>query len=180
MVFITVVSITLGVFSWWWNLVYFSVKPFFIIYGLDYSVAGFWILPSVMLSSVIRKPGVSIIASVVASLVQAIVTQWGLMSVVWGAAQGLGAELIFLFFLYRNWKFKIIAIASVSAALISYLLDYLYYGYDRLPMLVRTAQIASYSCSAIILSALLSEYLTKRLLKIGLLNNFLIAKEHNV
>jgi energy-coupling factor transport system substrate-specific component len=179
-VFIAVVSVALGVSFWGWNFIYVAAKPFLKIYGLSYLAAGFWILASVMLSSIVRKPGVAILASVIAAAVESVITQWGMMSVVWGVVQGVGAELIFFLFMYKKWDLKIMILASIFSAFCSYVLDYFYYGYGHSSIKIQIVQLSSFLISALIFSGLLSHYLVKRLRKIGLLNNFLIAKDPRV
>ena len=93
-----VLAVALGVASWGWTFIYEIAKPFLKVSGLSYSVAGFWILSAIFLSYIIRKPGVAIIASIVAAFVESLLTHWGLMSVLWGFVQGFGAEIIFLIF----------------------------------------------------------------------------------
>ena len=99
----TVVAVALGVAFWGWTFVYEVFKPFLKLYGLSYFTAGFWIFASVFLSQIIRKPGIAIAASVIAAFVEGVLTHWGLMSMVWGLVQGVGAEIVFLFFFYKKW-----------------------------------------------------------------------------
>ena len=99
----TVLAVALGVAFWGWTFVYEIAKPFLKVSGLSYSVAGFWIFASVFLSQIIRKPGIAIIASVIAAFIESLLTHWGIMSVLWGLVQGLGAEVIFFLFFYKKW-----------------------------------------------------------------------------
>jgi energy-coupling factor transport system substrate-specific component len=177
-VFIAVVSVALGVAFWGWNFIYLLAKPILKLYGVNYLSAGFWILVSVFLSGIIRKPGVAIIASVIAAAVEATVSaQWGIMSLAWGFVQGLGAELIFFIFMYRKWNLTVLILASVVSSFFSYLLDYFLYAYFQLSITLQITQLISFFVSSIFLSGFLADYLIKRLLKIGVLNNFLIAKD---
>jgi energy-coupling factor transport system substrate-specific component len=65
--------------------------------------------------------------------------------------------------------------ASVSA-FCSYTYDYFAYDYANLSVGLNLLQVTSFIISAIVLAAFLSRYLSKRLLKTGLLDQFLIAK----
>ena len=179
-VFIAVVSVAIGVSFLAWNGVYEFTKPILKIYGLNYLSSGYWILPSVFLSGIIRRPFVAIMASVIAASVEGLFAHWGITALLWGFVQGLGAEIIFLIFAYKKWDLKVMILASILSSLFSFALDYEYYGYQLLsPTLVMT-QLTSYVLSSIFLAGVLSTYLTRRLLKIGVLNNFLIAKEKRV
>ena len=176
MVLTTVVAVALGVSFWGWTFVYEIAKPVLKVSGLSYLVAGFWILASVLLSQIIRKPGIAIIASVIAAFVESLLTHWGIMSVLWGLVQGLGAELIFIFFLYRKWDLKVLILASAMSATLSYSLDFYLYDYKNLSLGFNLTQFISFIVSSIFLAGFFSEILTKRLVKLGLLDQFLIAK----
>lgn len=176
-VFIAVVSVALGISFWGWTFFYEITKPILKIYGLNYLTSGFWILASVLLSDIIRKPGVAIVASVIAAAVESVFTHWGAMSVVWGLVQGLGAEIIFLLFRYKNWDVKVIVFASIVSSIFSYVLDYFMYGYAQSAFQLQITQLVSFIISAAIFSGLLTKILVNRLLRIGLLNKFEVAKE---
>ena len=65
------------------------------------------------------------------------------------------------------------------SALFSYTYDYLTNEYASLSMGLNALQAISFIVSAVILGAFLSRYLANRLLKTGLLDNFLIAKNRS-
>src|SRR6476619_640995 len=79
-----VVAVALGVAFWGWTFVYEIAKPLLKIYGLSYLSAGFWIFSSVFLSQIGRKPGIALVASIIAAFIESLLTHWGMMSVVWG------------------------------------------------------------------------------------------------
>ena len=172
-----VLAVALGVASWGWTFIYEIAKPFLKVSGLSYSVAGFWILSAIFLSYIIRKPGVAIIASIVAAFVESLLTHWGLMSVLWGFVQGFGAEIIFLIFAYRKWDFKVVALACTLSTILSYTLDYFMYDYKSLATQFILIQIISFIISSVLLAGVVSIKLSKRLQKLGLLDQFLISKE---
>ncbi len=172
-----VVAVALGVAFWGWTFVYEILKPALKPLGMSYLSAGFWIFSGVFLAQVVRKPGIALIASIIAAFVESMITQWGLMSVVWGIVQGLGAEVIFLFFAYKKWDVKILVLAAIVSALFSYILDYFYYNYNQLSLNFNLVQLISFLISSAILAGLLSELVSKRLVKLGLLDQFLVARE---
>lgn len=172
-----VISTALGVAYWAWTLVYAFTTPFIEVYGLKYITSGLWIIASVFLSDLIRKPSIALFASIIAALVEGIITQWGLSAVIYGVIQGLGAELVFAAFSYRNWSIGVLALAASVSAFASYTYDYLTNDYAQLSVGLNLLQVGSFMISAVILAALLGRYLSKRLLKTGLLDSFLIAKQ---
>jgi energy-coupling factor transport system substrate-specific component len=172
-----VVAVALGVAFWGWTFVYEILKPLLKIYGLSYLSAGFWILASVLLSQIVRKPGIALIASIIAAFIESLLTRWGLMSVLWGIVQGLGAELVFFIFAYKKWNLRVLILASLSSAFFSYILDYILYGYKDLSLGMNIIQLSSFLVSATFFSGVLSLNLSRRLVRLGLLDPFLIAQE---
>lgn len=173
----TVVAVALGVAFWGWTFVYEIAKPLLKIYGLSYLTAGFWIFASVFLSQIVRKPGIAIIASIIAAFVESLLTHWGLMSVVWGVVQGLGAEIIFLAFAYKKWDLKVLVLAALLSAFFSYSLDFALYDYGNLSFSFNMIQLVSFLFSAALLAGWLSAVISQRLVRLGLLDQFLIAKD---
>lgn len=172
----TVVAVALGVAFWGWTFVYEIAKPFLKVSGLTYLVAGFWIFASVFLTQIVRKPGIALIASIIAAFIESLLTHWGLMSVLWGIVQGLGAEVVFIFFAYKKWDLKVLVLASVVSTLFSYTLDYFLYEYGSLTLSFNLIQFTSFVVSSAFLAGYLSHVVSKRLVKLGLLDQFLIAK----
>ena len=175
-----VLAVAFGVAFWGWTFVYELAKPFLKVFGLKYLAAGFWILASVFIPYIIRKPGVGILASVMAAFVQGFLTHWGLMSMVWGLVQGLGAELIFLLFFYRKWNLSVLMIAAGMSALCSYTLDYFIYDYGALNLGFNFLQLSSFIVSSVFFAGVLSYLLGARLMRLGILDQFLIAKDKDV
>lgn len=175
----TVVAVALGVAFWGWTFVYEIAKPFLKLSGLSYLVAGFWIFASVFLSQIVRKPGIALVASIIAAFIESLLTHWGIMSVLWGIVQGLGAEIIFMIFLYRKWELWVVILASILSATFSYGLDFYLYEYKNLSLGFNFLQLASFLISSACFAGVLSNILSKRLLRLGLLDQFLIAKNAN-
>ncbi len=171
-----VIATALGVTYLFWTYLYEITKPFLKPLGLKYLTSGLWIITSVFLSNLIRKPGIALFASIVAALMECVTTQWGWSAFIYGAIQGLGAELVFALFLYRKWSLGVLALAASVSAFCSYTYDYFAYDYANLSVGLNLLQVTSFIISAIVLAAFLSRYLSKRLLKTGLLDQFLIAK----
>jgi energy-coupling factor transport system substrate-specific component len=175
-----VLAVALGVAFWGWTFVYDLAKPFLKLSGLSYLVAGFWILASILVPHIVRKPGIALMASIMAAFVESLLTRWGLMSVVWGIVQGLGAEIIFFAFSYRKWNLTVLMLASALSAVLSYTLDFFLYDYKSLSLNFNLLQLGSFVISAVVFAGIMSFLLGKRLVKLGILDQFLIAKDQNV
>jgi energy-coupling factor transport system substrate-specific component len=175
-----VLAVALGVAFWGWTFVYDLAKPFLKVAGLSYLVAGLWILASILIPYIVRKPSIAIIASVMAAFIESLLTHWGLMSIMWGLVQGLGAEIIFLIFGYRKWNLAVLILAATLSSFFSYALDYFLYDYRALALGFNLIQLFSFIVSSIFLAGVLSFLLGKRLVRLGILDQFLIAKDHDV
>lgn len=171
-VFLCVLSATLGVAYWGWTFVYEVAKPFLNVFGLKYLTAGFWIFAAVFLPAIIKRPGVAILASVIAAFIESLLTKWGLVAVLWGLVQGLGAELIFAIFRYKYWNRSSIFLATVSATTASYLLDYFYYDYQSLGFGINAVQFISFQASSVVLAFGLTLAIIPQLKNAGLLEQY--------
>lgn len=175
-----VLAVALGVAFWGWTFVYDLAKPFLKLSGLSYLVAGFWILASVLVPHIVRKPGIALIASVMAAFIESLLTHWGLMSVVWGLVQGLGAEIVFFIFAYKRWNLPVLMLAAALSTLFSYTLDYFLYDYGALTLGFNFLQLSSFIVSSVFFAGIFSHLLGKRLVRLGILDQFLIAKDKDV
>lgn len=171
------VSVVLGVFMWGWTFVYSSLKIFLDNTPISYFTSGFWLIPGLLIPYIVRKPGLGLLASIVAAFVQGLITQWGLGAVVYGVLQGLGAEITFGFFGYRRFDKLSLFFAGILSALFSYGYDYFKYGYAALGAVNSALQLIAFSVSSFLFAALPTIYLASRLMKAGVLNSFLIVKK---
>lgn len=113
-----VLGVAIGLVFWGWNTVgglWFgamdAVTP-----GLGGIAVGIWLLGGVVGGLIIRKPGAALLVELVAAVISALIgNAWGPLTIVSGLAQGLGAELIFLAFLYLRFSLPVAMLAGVGA-----------------------------------------------------------------
>src|SRR5437660_4044985 len=101
-----VLAVAFGVVFWAWDALWNATAPAFTSFApVQYVISGVWVMPAVVASLIVRKPGAAFFAELVAASVSAVLpgNTWGLDVVLSGFVQGAGAELIFAFGLYRNW-----------------------------------------------------------------------------
>ena len=111
-----VIAVAFGVVFWAWNVV---TLPLFSgqVNPLAYLVSGVWLLPGVLAMLVIRKPGAALFAEVLAAAVSALLgSAWGLDTILSGAVQGAGAELVFAALFYRSFGLPIAFLAGAGSA----------------------------------------------------------------
>ena len=175
---VAVMAAAMGVAYWAWTLVYDVLKePLLKPLGIKRGLDGFWLLAPVFFGYMVRKPSIALFGSLVAAGVEGIITQWGMSALVYGLLQGLGAELVFMLFLYRKWNFSVLMLAASMAAIFSFGYDFFSQEQENLSVAFNTLQLLIFVVSSWIFAAGLSRFLGKRLLKTGLLDGFLIAQD---
>jgi energy-coupling factor transport system permease protein len=109
----------------WWNATEFMFPP---LRGVVYGV---WMIPAVLVPLVVRRPGAALFGEGLAAFVSMMFgAPWGLLTVVYGLAQGASAELIFAFGLYRVWSLPAALMAGAAAGLAGALIDLAFYYPD--------------------------------------------------
>lgn len=89
---------------------------------------GVWLLGGLLAAVIVRKPGAALYGEILASTVSALIgNQWGIITLVYGGIQGLGAELIFALFAYRFWNLFVALIAGAGAGVAMAALDLVLY-----------------------------------------------------
>ncbi len=109
-----VIAVAFGVVFWAWDTVWNALAPLFTaVKPLEYVISGVWLMPGVIAGLIIRKPGAALFAELVAAIVSALLGNvWGLDVVLSGFVQGVGAELVFAFVLYRSFTLPIALLAG--------------------------------------------------------------------
>lgn len=124
-----VVAVAFGVVFQAWNVLWETTT--FITPPLRGAVYGVWMVPAVLVPLIVRRPGAALFGEAVAASASMLFgAQWGLLTVVYGLAQGAAAELIFAFGLYRRWTLFTAATAGAAAGLAGALLDLAFFYPD--------------------------------------------------
>ena len=112
------VAVVMGVVFWAWGLVW---TPLSVVLGVLPGVAGIlngpWLIAGVLGALIIRKPGAALFTELLAATVSALIgAQWGILTLVSGLVQGLGAELVFAIFAYSQWKLWTAVLAAIGSS----------------------------------------------------------------
>jgi len=115
----SVLAVATGVVFWAWSLAYGGVAALFVAFPpLGGLYTGGWLIAGVLGGLIIRKPGAALYCEVLAAAVSGVLgTQFGLSVLLSGAIQGLGAELVFLLFLYRKFTLPVALLAGLGSGL---------------------------------------------------------------
>lgn len=167
------IAIAFGVVFWAWNQVWAAATPAFAAVPPAQNILyGVWLVPAVLAGLIIRKPGAALFTELVAASVSAVLgSQWGLDTLVSGALQGLGAEVVFFVARYRVWTMVIAIVAAMLTAVAAWIHDTpLYYadlGLDQ-QLVILIFMIAS----AILIAGIGSWLLMRSLVQTGVLAQF--------
>ena len=115
----SVIGVAIGVIFWAWSAGYSGIAVLTAAFppagGL---YAGGWLTAGVLGGLLIRKPGAAIYCEVLAAAVSSLLgTQFGLTVLLSGLIQGVGAELVFLLFLYKKFNLGVSLLAGLGAGL---------------------------------------------------------------
>ena len=94
---------------------------------------GFWCAGSVTAAYIIRKPGAALATEVIAALAEVLAgNPSGLLLLLTGLVQGLGAELPFALTGWRNYRLSVLLASGASAALFSFVYTWIRFSYGTL------------------------------------------------
>lgn len=164
-----VIAIVFGIIYKVWGSLYEVVKPFGL--HIDQLVYGMWFIAATVAFLIIRKPGVALLAEVAASSGELLLgSQYGVEVLLYGVLQGLGAELVFLLFLYKRFDVGVVILAAIGATIGSFLMDW-YKGYiGDLAFWNLSLLIGARTIGAILLAGVFAYVLVKALEKTGVTN----------
>lgn len=172
-------GVAAGLLFWAWNLVYEPITaPLAVaLPGLQSLLYGVWLFAGVLGGLVIRKPGAAIFVELVASSVAAILgASWGYLTLESGLVQGIAAELVFLIFAYRVWRWYVAVLAGAAAGLAMAINDLILWYVGAAPALAIV-----YVISAVVSGAVIAGFgswaLARGLAATGALSRFAAGRE---
>ena len=140
-------------------------------------LGGMWLLGGVLGGIIIRKPGAAVLVELVAALVPALIgNQWGLSVLVSGVLQGLGAELVFLLFLYRVWKLPVAILAGAVAPVFEWVYEIIVW-YAGWTWTEKVLYLVFLALSGAVLAGVLGWLVQRGLARAGALDRFESGRE---
>jgi len=118
-----VLGVACGLIFWAWNGIGYAwydamnaLTP-----GLGGVANGLWLLGGPLGGLIIRRPGAALFVELVAAIVSTMFgNQWGISTLWFGLAQGLGAEIALLVFAYRRFELPFAVFAGALAGVTSW------------------------------------------------------------
>lgn len=145
--------------------------------GLQALLGGGWLFAGVLGGLIIRKPGAAIYTELLAAVVSTLIgNQWGPLTLVSGVVQGLGAELVFALFRYRNHRL-IVALLAGAAAGLGLAINDLILWYPGSAAAFAAIYTVSAVISGMILAGLLPWLVVRALARTGALSRFAAGRE---
>ncbi|WP_396133167.1 ECF transporter S component [Agromyces sp. 3263] len=176
----SVIGVAVGVVFWAWGVVWgpISAPVEALLPGLQAAPAAVWLVAGVLGALVIRKPGAAVYTELVAAIVSALIgSQWGgLLTIEAGLVQGLGAELVFAIFLYRNWRLPVVLLAGAGAGLAMAINDLVLWYAGAAPTFAIVYAISAVVGGALIAGGL-SWLAVRGLARAGALDRFAAGRE---
>ncbi|MFI7585813.1 ECF transporter S component [Spongisporangium articulatum] len=138
---------------------------------------GVWLFPGVLGALIVRKPGAAVYTELVAATVEALIgSSWGFSTVYYGLLEGLGAEVVFLVFLYRRWGVTVAALAGAGAGVAAGLLDVFVY-YPTITAAAKLGYVGLTIVSGLVVAGLASWLLVRALARTGVLASFASGRD---
>lgn len=177
----SVLAVAVGVVFAAWNVGYSGISAITAAFPpLSGLYTGGWLIAGVLGGLIIRKPGAAIYCEVLAAVVSALIgSQFGLSVILSGAIQGLGAELVFLLFLYRRWNLPVALLAGLVSGLFLAVSENILYNalwtFDFKLLYVLFAAV-----SGVVIAGLLSWLALRGLARTGALSSFAAGRTADV
>ncbi|MFD1739067.1 ECF transporter S component [Bacillus salitolerans] len=164
-----IIAIVFGIVYKLWGPLYYAVQPLGL--HLDQLMYGMWFIAATVAFLIIRKPGVALLAETAAASGEFLMgSEFGLEVLLYGVMQGLGAELIFLLFLYKRFDLFVVILAAIGSAVGSIVMD-VFKGYiTDLAFWNLSLFLGARIVGSILLAGVLAYFIVKALEKTGVTN----------
>jgi energy-coupling factor transport system substrate-specific component len=175
----SVVGVALGVVFLLWGAAYNVVETPFkaLLPGAQSFVEAPFLLGAVLGGLLIRKPGAAIYVELLAAVVSALLgSQWGLLTLVSGLVQGLGAEIVFAVFLYKVWRLPVAWLAGAGAG-VGLAVFELWVYYPGSTALFATVYVVSAVLGGAFIAGTLSWLAVRALARTGALHRFASGRD---
>src|SRR5262245_19032284 len=139
---------------------------------------GFWFIASVIAAAIIRKPGAALLGEVLAALVEVLLgSPAGLLLILVGLVQGVGAEAVFAVTRWRDYRLPVLMAARVGSAVFSFVYTWIRFDYGaQAPGLLVTMFVVR-CLSGALLGGLAGYLVARALYRPGVLSGLAIDRD---
>ncbi|SFE03335.1 energy-coupling factor transport system substrate-specific component [Lentibacillus persicus] len=181
-VLMSVLGVVFGVIYLLFFLVGEGLRNILVPFGLaplGYEVIyGVWFIVSIMAAYILRKPGAAFTAEFIAGVVEVLLgTAAGPGLLLSAAIQGAGAELVFAITKWKDYRLRILILAGVSTAIISFAWHLYFAGMIALAPWLLASALSVRIISAALISGVFGKWLSDQLAKTGVLRGYALGKE---
>ena len=139
-------------------------------------VFGIWFMAATLAPYIIQKPGVAIVAVVLAALIEVLLgNMYGPMVIVAGIVQGAGAEIVFALWHYKRFDRTTMYLASVGCCITGFLWSFVRSGYGKLSIGLLVLYFVIRLISSFFFSGVLCKLMGDALAKTGLLKSYALG-----
>lgn len=169
-----VLGVACGLILWAWN------GPGYAWYGamnaltpgLGGLAQGLWLIGGPLGALIIRRPGAAVFVELVAAITSMLLgNAWGVSTLLFGLAEGLGAEVAFLIFAYRYFSAPMAVFSGVLAGAAEWASELLT-GNMAKSLAFNMTYLVANMISGAILAGLVAWVLMRALAKTGVLGRF--------
>jgi energy-coupling factor transport system substrate-specific component len=140
-------------------------------------VCGVWFMASTLAAYVLQKPGVALVAEVLAALIEMCLgSMYGPLLFVSGILQGAGAEAAFALTRYKKFDLATMCLAAAGSCVVSFLWEYFRYGFGLLDTRLLAAMFVVRLASSVFFSGVLCKLAGDTLAGTGLLKSYALGK----
>ncbi|WP_372660660.1 ECF transporter S component [Cohnella sp.] len=142
-------------------------------------ITGLWVMAPIVCAYIIRKPGVALIAEMIAAGTEIMVGSVSAGTVlILGFTQGLGVEIALALFLWRSYRLSVLMLAGVCGMVANFFTIYVMYGYSQYSSIITLLMLSTMLISGAWLGGWGSKSIADALSRTGVLNNFALGKMH--
>lgn len=140
-------------------------------------IFGVWFMAATLAAYIIQKPGVAILAEVLAALIEVLLgNMYGPMVIVSGIMQGLGGELVFAAFRYRRFDRTTMYLASAGCTVTAFLWSFIHSGYGLIAPQLLILYFVVRLLSSFVFAGVLCTAMGNGLAKTGLLKSYPLGR----
>ncbi|MDR3280238.1 MAG: ECF transporter S component [Synergistaceae bacterium] len=140
-------------------------------------VFGVWFMASTLAAYVMQKPGVAIVAEVLAALIEVLMgNMYGPMVFVAGIIQGVGAEIPFALGRYKKFNLMTMCLAATGSCVTSFLWGFVRSGFGLLSIRLLSVMFLIRLISSVVFSGVICKLIGDGLARTGLLKSYALGK----